>query len=172
MDYLANDDNSVLQRKYSNRLKMAGRAIIIFGLWSSLRVLILYFLNQESFLTLVYEALKEALKEEGLDNSYIYPLLIVLAIVLVGIPFLINLYMGLSAMGEAKGKKKTPVYLVICVLSFIVSLVSIFMSDLSDYLELAIAALIVDITFCIACIDVVYSAIRLRRCKRQAKKEV
>ena len=168
MDYLANDDNSVLQRKYSNRLKMAGRAIIIFGLWSSLRVLILYFLNQESLLTLVYEALKE----EGLDNSYIYPLLIILAIVLVGIPFLINLYMGLSAMGEAKGKKKTPVYLVICVLSFIVSLVSIFMSDLSDYLELAIAALIVDITFCIACIDVVYSAIRLRRCKKQAKKEV
>ena len=111
MDYLANDDNSVLQRKYSNRLKMAGRAIIIFGLWSSLRVIILYFLNQESLLTLVYEALKE----EGLDNSYIYPLLIILAIALLGIPFLINLYMGLSAMGEAKGKKKTPVYLVICV---------------------------------------------------------
>lgn len=168
MDYLVNDDNSVLQRKYSNRLKMAGRAIIIFGLWSSLQVLILYFLNQESILTLVYEALKE----EGVENSLLYPIIIIVAIILVGIPFLINLYMGLSAMGEAKGKKKTPVYLVICVLSFIFSFVSIFMSDFSDYLELAIASLIVDITFCIACIDVVYSAIRLRRCKKQANKEV
>ena len=168
MDYLVNDDNSVLQRKYSNRLKMAGRAIIIFGLWSSLQVLILYFLNQESILTLVYEALKE----EGVENSLLYPIIIIVAIILVGIPFLINLYMGLSAMGEAKGKKKTPVYLVICVLSFIFSFVSIFMSDFSDYLELVIATLIVDITFCIACIDVVYSAIRLRRCKKQAKKEV
>ena len=135
MDYLVNDDNSVLQRKYSNRLKMAGRAIIIFGLWSSLQVLILYFLNQESILTLVYEALKE----EGVENSLLYPIIIIVAIILVGIPFLINLYMGLSAMGEAKGKKKTPVYLVICVLSFIFSFVSIFMSDFSDYLELAIA---------------------------------
>ena len=168
MDYLVNDDNSVLQRKYSNRLKMAGRAIIIFGLWSSLQVLILYFLNQESILTLVYEALKE----EGVENSLLYPIIIIVAIILVGIPFLINLYMGLSAMGEAKGKKKIPVYLVICVLSFIFSFVSIFMSDFSDYLELAIASLIVDVTFCIACIDVVYSAIRLRRCKKQAKKEV
>ena len=168
MDYLVNDDNSVLQRKYSNRLKMAGRAIIIFGLWSSLQVLILYFLNQESILTLVYEALKE----KGVENSLLYPIIIIVAIILVGIPFLINLYMGLSAMGEAKGKKKTPVYLVICVLSFIFSFVSIFMSDFSDYLELVIATLIVDITFCIACIDVVYSAIRLRRCKKQAKKEV
>lgn len=168
MDYLVNDDNSVLQRKYSNRLKMAGRAIIIFGLWSSLQVLILFFLNQESLLTLIYEALKE----EGVDNSALYTILIIVAILVLGIPFLINLYMGLSAMSEAKGKKKTPVYLVICVLSFIVSFVSIFMSDLSDYLELAIASLVVDVTFCIACIDVVYSAIRLRRCKKQAKKEV
>ena len=28
-----------------------------------------------------------ALKEEGLDNSFIYPMLIVLAIILVGVPF-------------------------------------------------------------------------------------
>lgn len=168
MDHLINDDNSIMKRRYSNRLKMAGRAIIIFGLWQSLQVIILFILNYDTIASEVMEGVDADVS----SINTIYVALVIAIILVVGFPFLVNLYMGLSAMGEAKGKKKTPVYLVICALSFIFSLSSIFLSNKDNYIELVIASLIVDITFCIACIDVIYSSIRLRKYRKIKEKEV
>lgn len=173
MDIVSNDKNSILKRKYSNRLMMAGRAIIMFGLWSSLRVIILTWFGMDDTLKYFFDVAKHMVSENSVDQVLMYTIAILVVVIALGVPFLINFLLGRGAIREGQGVKKSNLYIIVCAILFILTIISFFVVETEEvYLELWIATMIVDITLCIAYVDVVYSAIRLRMYDKRRKEEV
>ena len=166
--YIANDENSIAVRKYASRLTMAGRAMIIFGLWSSLRIILIVILNMNE----VFQKALDAEQLVGSARTAVYAMSIVLIIIILIIPFLFNLYLGRRAMREAKGGKKSTVYLVWTGIFVVAVFSSMLFVDGEGISLLGVAANIVDLTLCIAGIDIIYSAIRLRQYKKLTEGEV
>ena len=173
MELLSNDENSVRIRKYSNRLTMAGRAVIIFGLWSSLRVVILALLGMDDTFSDSFNVARD-LAANVENKAAVYAIATVVVVFALVIPFLINLFIGRRAIMEGTGKKSTTVYLVVAALLLALTIFSLIYGGSEDeFYEIWIASIIVDITLCGAYIDVIYSAIRLKKCSRIAQaKEV
>lgn len=173
MDCVYNDKNSILVRKYANRLTMAGRAIIMFGLWSSLRFIILIWFGMDDTFKDTFDMAKYMVSENSIDQVLMYTIAILVVVIALGVPFLINFLLGRSAIREGKGVKKSNLYIIVCAFLFVLTIVSFFIVETEEvYLELWIATMIVDITLCIAYFDVVYSAIRLRMYDKRRKEEV
>ena len=129
MKYVSNDKNDIMKRKYGNRLLMAGRAIIMFGFWSSLRVVILSFFGMDDTFKDHFDMAHNMVSENSIDKAIMYTIIIVAIIIVLGVPFLVNFLIGRSAMREGKGGKRSNFYLVVCAFLLIGTVVSFFIVD-------------------------------------------
>ena len=157
-----------LKRKYQDHLAVSGGGVLIFGIWSLIKGII-YIFNARND-----EVLMDTFS--GLDPQAVDILLAFFAVVTV-ISLLIDiglrLIVGLNAIGEGHGRKKGIGYIVVAVIftvltavSFAIYAYAVFRGDSdSGILEIAITVL-VDITSLSAFLDVIISAIRLRKINR------
>ena len=144
-------------QKYRSSLMASGGAMIIFSLWTLLRS----FVQIEAKLN--YRGDTEALKPW------------ITAILIVGIVELVlMIYLGISARGEGMGKKKRRPYLVLGIIVAALSAVSILYLIFDFQVECqvygvigAIVTLAVEITFFYAALDLVVSAIRVRKLEEE-----
>ena len=163
-----NDEDSVKKRLYGDRLVLSGRALIILGIWSSIKAIILFYLALPQISEFVTEG--DIVPEEIVRNVKL--ILMAIFVILIAIVFLFHLYIGRSAMKNGYGKKRTTFYLVltvIAIISTIASDVQIVMEGL-DIIDLA--SMVVDFTVVYACCDILYSAIKLRTIEKKTEERV
>ena len=163
-----NDEDIVKKRLYGDRLVLSGRALIILGIWSSIKAIIIFYLALPQISEFVTEG--DIVPEEIVRNVKL--ILMAIFVILIAIIFLFHLYIGRSAMKNGYGKKRTTFYLVltvIVIISTIVSDVQIVMEGL-DIIDLA--SMVVDLTVVYACCDILYSAIKLRTIEKKTEEGV
>ena len=147
----------IKMRRYQNLLTVSGLGVIIFGLWTVLKTILLLFLQENMV--------------DDLPDGLFYR---VLFFTLIGgvllIDFLIRLFVGLSARAEGFGKKKGYGYIVVAILIAIASLASLVLIffDTADrsILEL-IVSFIVEATSTIATVELLVAAFTVKRLKKE-----
>ena len=147
----------IKMRRYQNLLTVSGLGVIIFGLWTVLKTILLLFLQEDMV--------------DDLPDGLFYR---VLFFTLIGgvllIDFLIRLFVGLSARAEGFGKKKGYGYIVVAILIAIASLVSLVLIffDMGDrsILEL-IVSFIVEATSMIATVELLVAAFTVKKLKKE-----
>lgn len=91
-------------RKCQTTLMVTGAGVIIFEIWSMVRIAALAFLSQEG--ANAYLGIET--QDAGSAAASAFFLIFFFAV-----DFVIRLYVGLSARGEARGKRKRSVYLIL-----------------------------------------------------------
>jgi len=147
----------IKMRRYQNLLTVSGLGVIIFGLWTVLKTILLLFMQEDMV--------------DDLPDGLFYR---VLFFTLIGgvllIDFLIRLFVGLSARAEGFGKKKGYGYIVVAILIAIASMASLVMIffDAGDrsILEL-IVSFIVEATSMIATVELLVAAFTVKKLKKE-----
>ena len=104
-------------RKQQNLLVDAGTGVILFAVWSVVKVNL--YLGLSLF---PMEQLYEVAAEVGLSEKFFLAFLVTILVGILLWQFGIRLYIGLSAAAEGKGKNKSWMYLVVAALLLITEL--------------------------------------------------
>ena len=150
-------------RKTKTNLTTLGNGIIFFAIWSVL----------STGLSMLFFSGKMM---EGVEsNARLVTYLIIIGIMLVY--FLLHLYVGLSARGEAKGKHKTILYLIVSCLLLVMyfgfsagEIYSLFINGITGLVSV-IGSAIIELTTGICIVDIMINSIRLRKINKSAVAE-
>lgn len=147
-------------RKQQAILIYSGMGIIIFGVWSIVRLLLLRYLDAQHFVDML-------VPENAIEYSDYEWLVLVIVVLMLLIDLMVRTYIGVSAIMEGYGRyRKRCVYIVVAAICAIVS-ISVDIIEIKSFFtgdtnfEMFLSA-IVDITIHIATIEVVVAAIKLR----------
>ena len=113
MNIVFTDTEKSTQRKikrYSGKLAAAGSGVILFGVWSIVKVVLFNAVSQVANIDMYFV---EIIKDEDTFAITLYMLALV--------EFALRFYVGESARREALGRKQTSFYLVITGIMFILS---------------------------------------------------
>ena len=172
----ANRPERIRLRRDENTLMVVGSGVILFGIWSVVKALLQ---GNASFSNMLAEARLEDAGLEELGFGDLSWLVAALAAAFVLIALLLDLsiriFVGMSARAEGRGKKQGPVYLVLSVLLLALSgvficsyLIMLFHG--SDQVMDADAAILVELTSFVTLLQMILSAVRVRRA-RHAEQE-
>jgi len=152
-----NSTNEVKIRKCESTLRISGIGIVILGLWSLARA-ILYFAFSFSYYETILGSTIEGMDRIGLE---------VFLIIILILDILFRLYIGRSAMLEAKGKKSGIVYVIFAFIIVAFSVYSIVDGIISPKILVnSIANVFLDTTSLIITIDLISSAIRIKKYRK------
>ena len=144
-------------RRYQNLLTVSGLGVIIFGLWSVLKTILLLFM-------------KEGILSEIPDDTLVRVMFFLILGGILLVDVLIRLYVGLSARAEGFGKKKGYGYVVIAILMALASLTSLvlifFDSNEQSIWEL-IVSVIVEATSLVVTIELLVAAFTVKKLKKE-----
>ena len=144
-------------RRYQNLLTVSGLGVIIFGLWSVLKTILLFFLKEGAF--------------GELPDETVYRV-ILLAIIggILLVDMMVRLYVGLSARAEGFGKKKGYGYIVVGILMALLSLASlvmIFFDASEKSITEMIVSFIVEATSLVVTIELLIAAFTVKKLKKE-----
>lgn len=165
---LATIDERTIQkelRRNQYTLIITGAGVIIFGVWSLVKTLLLM-VFAPSYMHTYFNP--EDIWSDKLVMTIIY--IIVVLISIIGL--LIQLYIGRSAIKEARGKRKRSLYLVIAVIEMFFLAVSIlstlfFLGSTEQYLLNSIVSMFIDFTLFVIFLELFISSRRLRKIRKQ-----
>jgi len=165
---ITKDSENILKlRHYQNTLEVLGRGVLLFALWSVLKLTMYFFLDEKAI-----AFYQDQMLETGFTRTqYIIIMYIILAIDLV-IRFLVSK----AAVSEAKGKARGYFYLVVCVGMIgmsVLSIVSIFegANDIYSDIFTYVVSLIIEITVMAILIGVIVYSILIKRIRKTSGEE-
>jgi len=176
---LAQQAGKMRLRRDENTLTVVGSGVILFGVWTVVKM-VLQEINRfpEFMAELGVDEL--GFEETGLADMGLDPKLLatVVAFTVVIIVFLMDLalrvFVGLSARAEGRGRPQGRLYLILAGLLLVLSGLS-FVSYVityfshSEYVVDADAAILVELTSFITLLQMIISAVRVRRARRMEK---
>ncbi|MBR4456030.1 MAG: hypothetical protein IKS32_07375 [Solobacterium sp.] len=178
-------------RKSYNSLMICGKALIAFGAWTALRVILSMLLGDHNLRSFVEANMQSMEVSEEVPVELIMVILFVIVLIICLIAFLINYIAGHGAYVEGKTRKKGTVYIIVTVLLLIITfsaVISPFLPDpqpetpaaatqeneetLVDFGENGdtlgdSGSLLMDFTQLCLCIDVLYSVFKARKLNRE-----
>lgn len=162
-----NDEDSVKKRMISDRLVVSGRAVIVLGIWSCLKAVIIMYLYMP-------EVVKQVVDEGDVGTTgYKVAMAFIMGAysILVILCFLYHFYIGRTSMKVGYGKKKNTkvVYIIMAILLVIFSVSSSVRGFMREVDLITLASAVVDLTLIFACCDIIYSAIKLRTLDKKSK---
>jgi len=149
-----NSIDEIKLRKYESILRISGTGVVVFGLWSFVKTII-YVLFQFSYFETVL----------GIDfNDVDKTAFVVMLVIIMIMDILFRLYIRKQAKKEAEGYNKGYLYIVFAVIMVFLSINSVisYIYDSQDILE-KMAAIITDITSIIITVELIVSALYVRR---------
>ena len=167
-------------RRDENTLTVVGSGVILFGVWTVVKM-VLHELNRLPEFMAELGADELGFEETGLADMGLDPKLLatVVAFTVVIIVFLMDLalrvFVGLSARAEGRGRPQGRLYLILAGLLLVLSGLS-FVSYVityfshSEYVVDADAAILVELTSFITLLQMIISAVGVRRARRMEKK--
>lgn len=177
---LAQQAGKMRLRRDENTLTVVGSGVILFGVWTVVKM-VLQEINRfpEFMAELGVDELE--FEETGLADMGLDPNLLAMAVAftVVIIVFLMDLalrvFVGLSARAEGRGRPQGRLYLILAGmllvlsgLSFVSYVITYFSH--SEYVVDADAAILVELTSFITLLQMIISAVRVRRARRMEKK--
>jgi len=166
-------------RRDENTLTVVGSGVILFGVWTVVKM-VLQEINRFPEFMAELGADELGFEETGLADMGLDPKLLatVVAFTVVIIVFLMDLalrvFVGLSARAEGRGRPQGRLYLILAGLLLVLSGLS-FVSYVityfshSEYVVDADAAILVELTSFITLLQMIISAVRVRRARRMEK---
>ena len=176
MQFINNEPKQIEIRKSQNTLIVVGSGIILFGVWSAVKMLSMLFLLRKET---VEGILSITGPVEELPEAVIFWVVVGIIIIIMAVILGIRLYMGMSAIAEGRGKRRSPLYILIAlfiIISDIVFLITAFFTaEASQQLgaltrNQSISTMIIDATSMIMLIEMVISALKVRKLKRKKHK--
>ncbi len=157
-------------RRYRGSLVTNGIGIIVFGVWSILKLV----------LSLVIDPLDlniagDEYTTDQLADTIALVIVVIIFIIILTIVLLVHLYVGFSAYKEGIYGKKGSFYLVLVVIMALIDCCTLVLYLLpKDYStndsQVQFAAFIIDITTVVVLIDTLYTAIMSRKLAKQLEK--
>ena len=176
---LAQQAEKMRLRKDENTLTVVGSGVILFGVWTVVKMVLQEINRFPEFMAelgadeLGFE--ETGLADLGLDSNL---LAMAVAFTVVIIVYLMDLglrvFVGLSARAEGRGRPQGRLYLILAGLLLVLSGLS-FVSYVityfshSEYVVDADAAILVELTSFITLLQMIISAVRVRRARRMEK---
>ena len=155
------------ERKYRSILKNSGYAVIAFGVWGIVRILMMMFFDPESYNEMFLSGLGDEIPRQAL-----IVISLVIILFLLGLDLVFRIYVGSAAIKEGNGGKKSIAYIIAASLYFGVSLHSDvgslinYIGGTATYGANMMIMTLVDLSFCSAFFAIIYSALMLRRVRR------
>ena len=173
----ANQPAKIRLRRDENTLSVVGSGLIVFGIWSVVKALL--------HGTASYSKMLEEVRLEGTDLSelglgdlswVVAGAAVAIVLIVLFLDLAIRVYVGMSARAECKGEKQGRKYLVLSVLLlilsgvYICSFVMVLFSG-SDQVMDADAAILVELTSFVTLLQMIISAVRVRRARRAEQEQ-
>ena len=157
-------------RKYQDSLVVSGGAVIAFGLWAIVKTSLYLMINREKIMETLEQT--QELNGDPVMGKIMFFFFSVFIIVVVSAGCLLRTYVGLSARAEGMGRPKGYSYVVISGImalfyaaSLVYEIVNFDFSYTDDSILDTLVAIIVDFTSLLIFVEMVCSAVRVKRIK-------
>ena len=150
-------------RRKQSLLISSGYAVIMFGIWSIIRLILMVFLDTDSFMKNY-----DFFSDEYDTLEVVIACVVVVTFLLIDLLF--RMHLGRRAIREGLGHKQNSMYIIISLLYVVLSIVVDVntLRDASSIMEdHVISYTIIDISTCIPLIVIAISALQLRTLNRQ-----
>ena len=160
-------------RRYRDTLSTSGLAIIVFGIWDIAKAILssVYGANLQVNDEETMSAVTEAIREFGAKHETLLIILAFAVLVSLFLSVVLRYYVGLCAHAEARGKRKGWAYVVIAgimaFMSAVLLLLGLMLSKNSFSLFRYIITGTIELTSLFAYIDLIRSAIIVKRLTRR-----
>lgn len=145
-------------RRHQNTLVILGTGVIIFGVWSFVKMIAYYFLNP-------------AYIQEYADRSIPMGLFFGTLYVFLAVDLLLRVYVGLSARAVGFGRKNRTAYLAACGLILVLHGMAVAsgvwqMRTLDGMTADRIISFIIDLTAVIILLELIIASVKLKRLRK------
>lgn len=178
---ISNIDNSaetIKLRKSRDTLIIVGRGVILFGLWSAVKLYSLAFLRTSQTIKEIRETMPA--DAEPISNRLMIILLLVMITVVVIAEISIRFFVGYSAIAEARGKRSgrlyipiTYIYIMASFFTFIAIIAAMITGKASEETteDVSLASAVIEFTNMIMLIQMVISARRVKKHRKRKRRE-
>ena len=154
-------------RKSRSNLLVAGKAVLAFGVWTMMKLLLELFLGEDNLGTIIDETMGGTIE---IQAAVVIGVFVIIGLIAVFVHFII--YRG--SVREGHGKKGGFFYLLIAFIFIVFTIVSITYtvthSDLYAGQRLRFySSILFDLALLISCTDVFYNGIMCKRLKKTLK---
>ena len=153
-------------RRNENILSVSGVTMILFGVWTAIKLVLYFSLSEDGFRAIPKDA-------EGQLERLI---LIAILVLFICISMSTRLCVGLSARAESMGRKKGYGYVVLAVLILVADILALGFSlahieeNFDSWMDLIIT-LFVETTSMLTIAELIVAAFRVKKLKRMAAEE-
>ena len=174
MNHINNDIDHILIRKSQNILIVVGTGTILFSVWTVVKTLGMLFLLKDESVAYV----RKALENNGIkiSDQLIFYILLAMMLIAMLIFLAVRTYIGLSAISEGRGYRRRHGYLILAVLMILFNAVAVVINFISVKSEeslwvfgndTSLSAHINEFTSMAMLVELVFSAIRIRRVRKR-----
>lgn len=176
MQFVNNEPEQIEIRRSQNTLIVVGSGTVLFSIWTAAKIWSLLFLLRKE---IVAALLVKTGPIENISDDTVFWVITVLITILVLIALAVRLYVGLSAIAEGRGKKRSLLYIIIAIVIIAGNILNIFARFFATEAPAAIEALlgsqststfIIDATSIIMLTQMVVSALKIRKYKKTKRK--
>jgi hypothetical protein len=177
VQFVNNEPEQIEIRKSQNTLIVVGSGIVLFSIWTVVKTMgTLFLLRKETV-----EGIRNMMEPvEGITDDAVFLLLIVMFVVFSAVLMGIRMYVGMSAIAEGRGKRRSRLYIFIAIVMIIGNILYFFTGFFSTGApeqlgalsrDQSISTLIIDATSVIMLTQMVISALKIRKFRKAAGKE-
>lgn len=177
MQFVNNEPNQIEIRKSQNTLIVVGTGVIIFSIWTAVKMLGLLFLLRNE----TVETLREKMGPiEGLSDKSLFWMLVGISVIVIALLSGVRMYIGLSAIAVGRGKRRGWLYILAAVVMIIGNICAFFIGLFSarpqEQLgvfsrDQSLSTFIIDVTSLIMLTQMVISAVKIRKLTGTGRKE-
>ena len=172
-----NKTDSIKLRRYSDRLVVCGLGYILFGAWDTVRNGTIMILERKHIYAFLRESVVETAQplSEDTIRLIIYSVMLAFLVIFALISVLSHLFIGIRAIEEGRGRKKTSFYLLFTTF-LLIMLIASHLNMSKPATESTIPALdndtslavyVMDFSMALLSVELLYSAFRARLIKRR-----
>ena len=174
MNHINNDIDHILIRRSQNTLIVVGSGTILFSVWTVVKTLGSLFLLRDELVAF----LRKTIDESGLTipDQYIFYIELAMVLIIMALFLVFRTFIGLSAVAEGRGFRRNNGYLILAVIMIIFNITAVVMNFVSTTSQdshavfsedTSLSAHIIEITSIVMLVELVFSAIRIRRVRKR-----
>ena len=159
-----NDALQIQLRKNQDTLKIVGLGVMAFGAWSIVKSIL--------YTTAQWSSIKEEIVVPEANETIAKMVYLFMIAVILTVEIAIRLYIGRSAIAEGRGERRRPGYVVVAFLITAIGLTLTVTAFVVPGIRMELnldllASLFVEITSAVITLEMCWSAIRVRKLRRQ-----
>jgi hypothetical protein len=173
-----NSDETRKLRKSRDTLIIVGRGIILFGVWSAVKLFSLAFLRTSATIAEIRETMPA--EAEPISERLIIVLMLVVISIFALIEIGIRYYVGSSAIAEGRGTRSGKLYILITYFFIFTSIITLVFMIFAMFSgaeaeeggeDVSVASAVIELTNLIMMIEMLISAHKVKKDARQKRRE-